>query len=116
MMLTYRKVPGKERVKTDTWFQMASDTDRRRALILRPNARWSDVRMNFFPRRVVSEWNKISSEIKMATSGESVKERYAKFRDKVVSSRKECGRMETMTSRTETLERPHRGYGDSTNK
>jgi hypothetical protein len=46
-----------------------------------------DVRQNFFSQRVVEEWNKIPSSIKMASSVKSFKNRYKKHRvDMVVPS------------------------------
>jgi hypothetical protein len=57
-------VTGKERVRSDTRFQMASDSKRvtRQAVgpwNLRPGTARLDIRRNFSLQIVVAEWNKI---------------------------------------------------------
>ena len=53
-------------------------------LNLRQQAARLEVRRNFFSIRVVEEWNKIPSTIKMASSVTSFKNRYKKHRADMV--------------------------------
>jgi hypothetical protein len=63
---------GKDKVRSETWFKMASDIERvtRAAadpLNLRIPAPRLSVRKNFFSQRVLESWNKIPPALKQAT-------------------------------------------------
>jgi hypothetical protein len=89
MMQTFKIVTGEERVRSDTGFIEASNSNvatRQAAgpLNLRLGTARLDIRRHFFSQRVVTDWNKIPVEIKMATSAEVFKKQYSQFHDRVV--------------------------------
>jgi hypothetical protein len=89
MVQTFKILHGYDRVNCDKLFVRADQTNltTRSAtgpLNLRQQAARLEVRRNFFSIRVVEEWNKIPSTIKMASSVTSFKNRYKKHRADMV--------------------------------
>jgi hypothetical protein len=85
MQQVHRILSGKDRVKSDTWFKMASDGERvtRAAadpLNLRIPAPRLEVRKNFFSQRVPEDWNKIPPVVKNAETVKAFRNAYRKHR------------------------------------
>ncbi len=75
---------GKDKVKSETWFKMASDMERvtRAAadpLNLRIPAPRLEVRKNF-SQRVPESWNKIPPALKQATTAKAFRNAYQKHK------------------------------------
>jgi hypothetical protein len=90
MVQTFKILHRYDRVDCDKLFVRADQTNltTRSAtgpLNLRLQAARLEVRRNFFSIRVVEEWNKIPSTIKMASSVTSFKIRYKKHRADMVA-------------------------------
>jgi hypothetical protein len=89
MVQTFKILHGYDKVNSETLFVRADQANlpTRSAtgpLNLRQQAARLEVRRNFFSQRVVEDWNKIPSTIKMACSVKSFKERYKKHRAEMV--------------------------------
>jgi len=85
MQQVHRILSGKDRVKSDTWFKMASDGERvtRAAadpLNLRIPAPRLEVRKNFFSQRVPEDWNRIPPVVKNAETVKAFRNAYRKHR------------------------------------
>jgi hypothetical protein len=85
MQQVHRILVGKDKVKSETWFKMASDIERvtRAAadpLNLRIPAPRLEVRKNFFSQRVPECWNKIPQDLKQATTAKAFRNAYQKHR------------------------------------
>ncbi len=85
MQQVHRILVGKDKVKSETWFKMASDIERvtRAAadpLNLRIPAPRLEVRKNFFSQRVPECWNKIPQDLKQATTAKAFRNTYQKHR------------------------------------
>jgi ribonuclease P/MRP protein subunit RPP40 len=83
MVPTYKILTGKENVKSDTWFQLASGAARATRPAAdpwnnRPQPARLDIRRNFFTNCLVEGWNKIPAELKMAKTAKGFKKGYAK--------------------------------------
>ncbi len=77
MQQVHRILVGKDKVKSETWFKMASDIERvtRAAadpLNLRIPAPRLEVRKNFFSQRVPESWTKIPQDLKQATTAKAL--------------------------------------------
>jgi hypothetical protein len=80
MQQVHRILVGKDKVKSETWFKMASDMEKvtRAAadpLNLRIPAPRLEVRKNFFSQRVPESWNKIPPSLKQATTAKASSQR-----------------------------------------
>jgi hypothetical protein len=78
----YKIVNGKDKVDSQSWFQLASQTERHTRssadpLNLRPQAARLDVRGNLFTNRVVEDWNKIPLAVRKVKTVISFKNGYA---------------------------------------
>ncbi len=97
MVQTFKILHGYDKVNSESLFVRADQANipPRSAtgpLNLRHQAARLEVRRNFFSLRVVEEWNKMLSSIKMASSVKSFKNRYKKHKaDMVVSTWKTQG-------------------------
>ena len=85
MQQVHRILVGKDKVKSETWFKMASDIERvtRAAadpLNLRIPAPRLEVRKNFFSQRVPECWNKIPQDLKQAATAKAFRNAYQKHR------------------------------------
>jgi hypothetical protein len=125
MQQVHRILVGKDKVRSETWFKMASDIDREtRAaaypLNLRIPASRLEVRKNFFSQRVPESWNKIPPALKQATTAKAFRNAYQNTgkrelppdgrQDDDQTSR--CGVHDVLT----LSERPYLGHGDSSFK
>jgi hypothetical protein len=89
MVQTYKILHGHDKVKSDTLFVRAdqSNVQTRSAtgpMNLRHQAARLEVRRNFFSQRVVENWNKVPTNIKMACTVNSFKRGYKKHRAELV--------------------------------
>ena len=87
MLQVYKIVNGKDNVKSEKWFTMATEAQRttRAAadpLNLRGAAARSEIRRNFFSQRVVNSWNRIPADLKAAKTAEAFRKGYASIRDR----------------------------------
>ena len=85
MQQVHRILVGKDKVRSETWFKMASDIERvtRAAadpLNLRIPAPRLEVRKNFFSQRVPECWNKIPQDLKQAATAKAFRNAYQKHR------------------------------------
>ncbi len=79
MQQVHRILVGKDKVKIETWFKMASDMERvTRAAADPPNLRIPaprlEVRKNFFSQSVQESWNKIPLALKQATTAKAFRQ------------------------------------------
>ena len=89
MVQTYKILHGHDKVKSDTLFVRAdqSNVQTRNAtgpMNLRHQAARLEVRRNFFSQRVVENWNKVPTNIKVACTVNSFKRGYKKHRAELV--------------------------------
>ena len=85
MQQVHRILVGKDKVKSETWFKMASDMERvtRAAadpLNLRIPVPRLEVRKNFFSQRLPESWNKIPPALKQATTAKAFRNAYQKHK------------------------------------
>ena len=84
MMQVFKILSGRDKVKRDTWFKMASDSTvnvRTRAaadpLALKIPVNRLNERKHFFSQRVPEQWNKIPLEIRGAATAAGFEAAYA---------------------------------------
>ena len=91
MAQVYKIVTGKDKVKSDTWFTMASeglrltrgDAQFAHPLSLKKQRSRLEVRRNFFSQRIVDSWNNIPPVIKDTITVNSFKRLYGAHRSNV---------------------------------
>ena len=92
MTQVYKIVTAKDKVRRDTWFQMAVDGGREtRAaadpLNIRHPAARLELRRAFFSQRVPTQWNLVPAAIKAAKTTWAFKNAYRRHRQELLSSR-----------------------------
>ena len=88
MIECYKILTGKSKVSYDTWFSLASEKDgavNTRASkgylnLVHPPLPNADLRRNFFSHRVVTNWNNLPDQVKMANTTNSFKASYDSFK------------------------------------
>jgi hypothetical protein len=85
MQQVHRILSGKDRVKSDTWFKIASGGERVTRAAADPLNLWIpasrlEVRKNFFSQRVPDDWNKIPPVVKNAETAKAFRNAYRKHR------------------------------------
>ena len=84
MAQVYKIVNGKDHVERSTWFEMTgTDPTRMTRLTQDPNnikkqSPKTDLRKYFFSNRVVEDWNKLPSEVKICRSVKAFKNEMVK--------------------------------------
>ena len=91
MLQTYKILTGKDKVKKESWFAMASDggCHTRMAadpLNLRIPAGRLEIRRNFYSQRVPELWNKVPSSLKQAKTEKEFRNGYRKYRREMVAA------------------------------
>jgi hypothetical protein len=91
MQQTHKILHGVDRVSKETWFTMASDSQREtrqgtNPWNIKPQTARLEIRRNFFSNRVVNGWNSIPREIQEKEKPKDFKMAYEKHRSTVVPS------------------------------
>lgn len=91
MVQTYKILTGKDKVRRDTWFEMASEGVRATRMTvdplnIRPKAARLDIRRQFYSQRVVEDWNKVPGKIKNSVTLNAFKNGYKQYRSNLVEA------------------------------
>ena len=85
MLQTFKIIHGLDKVKRETWFKMAGESERVTRSVADPlNLKLLpgrlDVRRNFFANRVISDWNNVPTNLKRSKNVTIFKNGYRKHR------------------------------------
>jgi hypothetical protein len=113
MQQVHRILVGSDKVKSETWFKMASDVERvTRAAVdplnLRIPAPRLEVRKNFFSQRVPESWNKIPQALKQVTTAKAFGNTYQEHRQTDDDQTSRCGAHDVLTLSERPLPGPWR--------